>query len=205
MSKKARSIRCNNLSGRGDVVPLGRREVVLAGLDLLVKLLEVVVPEGRVASQEDVHDHTRGPDVNLFPVWHAAAHFRRKVPRCASKPCAVSNQRTGAVQPAHTKERRAFVDDDCETEIRELHRCVRRAVRKKQVLRLFRCQLTSVSLPRQWLVHTHLQVAVNDVLLVADFEAGQDLEDSGACVLLVVVRSRDNLFKELAARNQLCV
>ena len=55
------------LGGVGDVVPVGAVELEEPGQDLVEELLLVVgaAGEGRVAAEQDVHDHTDRPDVHL--------------------------------------------------------------------------------------------------------------------------------------------
>ena len=49
----------------GDSVPLWTRVVIRPGLDLGVQAVLVLIPEGRVAHQQDVEDHT----------WHEREHY----------------------------------------------------------------------------------------------------------------------------------
>ena len=56
-------------------VPLGRRVVVGAGLDLRVQPVLVLVPEGRVAHEQDVEDHPARPDVHRLPVRLLLQHL----------------------------------------------------------------------------------------------------------------------------------
>ena len=55
------------LGGVGDVVPVGAVELEEPGQDLVEELLLVVgaAGEGRVAAEQDVHDHTDRPHVHL--------------------------------------------------------------------------------------------------------------------------------------------
>ncbi len=53
--------------------------VVSAGLDLRVEPVLVLVPEGRVADQQDVEDDPAGPDVHGLAVGLLFQYFRRQI------------------------------------------------------------------------------------------------------------------------------
>merc|ERR1719422_1876425 len=60
---------------RRDRVPLGRGEVVRSSSDLSVELLLILVPERRVANQEDVQDDSTRPYVHRLSIWLLFQHF----------------------------------------------------------------------------------------------------------------------------------
>ena len=62
--------------------------VVGAGFDLCVEFALVLVPEGRVAHEQDVQDHAARPDVHRLPIRFLPQHLRRQVARRAREPCA---------------------------------------------------------------------------------------------------------------------
>ncbi len=59
--------------------------VVCAGLDLRVEPVLVLVPEGRVAHQQDVEDDPARPDVHRLPVGLLLQHLRGEVARGAGE------------------------------------------------------------------------------------------------------------------------
>ena len=77
----------DQLLGRiGDLVPVRRVELENSAQDLIEELLLVVGArrEGRVPDEQDVHDHTRGPDVHLDPVAGFGQDFGSDVRWCAA-------------------------------------------------------------------------------------------------------------------------
>ena len=62
-------------------------DLVLPSLDQLKESSLVVIPEGWVAHQQDVQDHTAGPQVHGAAIGLLTHHLRGQVARGASKPC----------------------------------------------------------------------------------------------------------------------
>ena len=95
--------------------------IIGAGLDLGVEAVLVLVPEGRVADEENVEDDAAGPDVHRLPVGVLLQHLRTEVARGARK--AVPR----LLVALHL---------DGQAKVRQLHRRTLRLARQKQVLRL---------------------------------------------------------------------
>lgn len=68
---------CNKILGRlGDIVPVGRIELVLA-LHYLCKqivVVSVLVVEGRIAAEQNVGNHANRPDVHRFAITKCVCH-----------------------------------------------------------------------------------------------------------------------------------
>ena len=102
-------------------VPLGRRVVVAARLDLLVKLLLVLVPERRVADEQDVENDAASPHVHRLSVRLSSEHLRSEVARRACE----AIPRVAVIARL-----------DCQAEVGQLHVRVARLAGQQQVLRL---------------------------------------------------------------------
>lgn len=77
--------------------------VVRSGLDLRVKSMLILVPEWRVADEEDVQDDTARPDVDRFPVRLFLQHFRAEV---AGRSRKTFQQSLGFIPARRTRTRR---------------------------------------------------------------------------------------------------
>ena len=61
----------------GDVVPVGRIELVLASDDLREEICIVLIVEGRISAEENVGDYTDRPHIDCFSIWSLLENFGR--------------------------------------------------------------------------------------------------------------------------------